>query len=123
MKKNTSLFLEKAKQYLATIEELLPQYDSLRGWSSSSFTKETDDEKKLKKTVFGVKLKIKLLFSEYENGSIFIDKLSEFEGKGSGFELLSRLNGNCDLDPYKDLLLLFIDHLENFVEVLEVETA
>ena len=64
---------------------------------------------KARQYVSELKLKIKLLFSEFDNGEFFVQRLNEIESN-----ILTSFDGDERLNSYVSTLELFIDHLNQF---------
>jgi hypothetical protein len=97
--------LSKAIDYKNEIEKILSE-------TRVSFTDFKSNEDKRGKTFDNkteLKLKIKLLFSEFENGEILIQQLSEIDN-----ERYLREDISSGLLRYQQTLQLFIDHLNDY---------
>lgn len=114
MQNTNSIFVLKAKEYIETIDNITSNYISEL---NRRLDKKDIEFQNQEKNIFQIKIKVKLLFSEFSKGEFFIEKINESDNTYSLlFGEIKKLN------VYKESLLLMIDHIENFVTVLESET-
>lgn len=100
--RTADFFIEKANSYLITVEKIESNYknDSL-GPNSEYHIQQ--------KEISEIKLKIKLMFAEFEHGNLFSKRIDEIEG--TYFRLLGEKSNLLD---YGSLLNLFIDHVKEY---------
>ena len=100
--KSADFFIAKAIVCINSIDEILPNV------VSSPFSDETKYAEQ-SKTLSDLSLKIKLLFSEFDNGELFKDKIISIDENkmlwGKRNEVLKQ---------YYDVLSLFIKHINEF---------
>lgn len=112
-------FIDKAKKYITEIDsinESYIQYDYNRGIGEIMRRRDENDPYEIQsRRVSELELKVKLMFTEFDKGELFLNKFEKIEK--NQFSFLSE-NGNLYL--YKDLLTLFVEHLIEFrVEVID----
>jgi hypothetical protein len=113
MQNSNSIFVKKASEYIEIIDGITSNYISEL---ERRLDKRDSEYKNQEKNIFQIKIKIKLLFAEFNKGEFFIEKINESDKQNSFFSTeIDKLN------VYKETLLLLIDHIENFVAVLESE--
>ena len=103
--KSADFFIDKAKEYIISIDEVLKNpvspYDG--GFEPSPALKEFSEK------THNIKIKTKLLFSEFDNGELFLTLIKSADGN---LEYLK--HGENVLTSYKETLNLFIDHINEF---------
>ena len=102
--KTLDFFISKAKEYSSTIDEIQKHYISPYTAFDSSL-----EYQEQKRKILDLKLKVKLLFSEFENGEIF-----NSEVKIADKDRSYALHTDELLEVYKHVLSLFIDHIVEF---------
>lgn len=104
--KTPDFFIDKAKEYSNSIEELLNNFlpmDINNVWNTTP--EYLNQKRKFEDLVLG----IKLLFSEFDNGQLFNDQITVIEKNG-----LFMFREDERLKEYKHILSLFIDHVIEF---------
>lgn len=103
--KSADFFIDKANEYIKSIDEVLP---NLLSPYSQGFDP-TPEYRKQSEKISDLRLKTKLLFTEFDNGELFKNKIVGIdENKMLWFkedELLKQ---------YKHTISLFIDHINEF---------
>ena len=103
--KPVDFFLDKAKQYVSELDSIISNYVQFDDITFS----ETDPYNVQKKKIAELKLKIKLLFSEFDKGEFFIDEIKKTENS-----VMHSFDREDNLRSYKSSLELFIDHINQF---------
>ena len=100
--KNTSFFKQKAESFLEQLNSLNPKdykfnhFDNNNDYSNQS--KELED----------IKFQIKLMFSEFDNGNLFLEKLNSFNNVDAIFD------NQPKIIFLKEINKLFIDFLVEY---------
>ena len=103
--KSTEFFLEKAREYISEINLIISDYIE---FNSNSFSYDTPYAVQ-QSSISEVKLKIKLLFSEFDNGQFFVERINEIES-----DILTSFDRDERLKSYISTLELFINHINQF---------
>lgn len=75
--KDTKFFIEKSKTLISELEEL--NFDSTDGWLDNGDTTKSFKSRENNNELIGeVEFQIKLMFSEFDNGQLFFDKLENY---------------------------------------------
>lgn len=101
MMRSTDFFIEKAKEYTNSIDEILPDLQRAYGQGSES----SPEYKERAEKISDIRLKTKQLFSEFDKGEIFKKNIVSIDE--------NRMIGCEDeevLERYKHTLSLFIQH-------------
>ena len=102
--KSADFFIKKAQEYLTSIDEITPNYISL---AQAMNEQQYEAQYKAQSAKFDdTILKIKLLFSEFDNGKLFTDRIDD-------------VHDVALLESYKHVLNLFIEHLNEFRKASE----
>jgi hypothetical protein len=108
--KSSQFFLEKAKQYIADLDSIILEYKEFDlDARLSSFSNNTPYAIQ-ETTISEIKLKLNLLFSEFDKGDFFLEEIKKV---GSGVLNWGRKEEE-NLKSYKSILELFIDHINQF---------
>jgi len=109
--KSTDFFIEKAENYIIDVDSfLLKNINS--GITDKRFMN-SDDLSQLETRLADIqelKLKIKLLFSETDNGNLFTENLI----KRTTTSDLLHISNKKVLESYKRTLELFIEHIKDY---------
>lgn len=111
--KTADFFIEKADNYIADINYYL-QNDSLIDFLDRRLL-EADKKNEFNNCLSEIKelkLKIRLFFSEFENGNLFTNNLMNDPKDAQGLLSISEKD---ILKSYKRTLELFIEHLKEFI--------
>ncbi|PSL18224.1 hypothetical protein [Dyadobacter jiangsuensis] len=104
--KSSSFFIEKANEYIAEIDRLTASY------IPASSVREKPGHQELSDEISDLKLKIKLLFFEFEHGHLFVEKVTRASpGNGN----INQVNDHL-LVIFRRYLNLFIEHLQLYRE-------
>jgi hypothetical protein len=108
--KSSEFFLEKAKQYVSELDSIISEYKEFDLDSRlSSFSNNTPYAIQAT-SISEMKLKIKLLFSEFDRGDFFLDEIKKIDNSILNWGRKEEEN----LNLYRSILELFIDHLNQF---------
>lgn len=102
MMRSTDFFIDKAKEYTSSIDEILPnlQQPYLQGSGPSPEDKERSEK------ISDIRLKTRQLFSEFDKGELFRKNIVSIDE--------NKMIGTEDeemLERYKHTLSLFINHV------------
>lgn len=101
--KSKDFFSKRANDYILEIEKVVEEYLKYAKLEKKQYQLLQDSTSELK-------LKIKLFFSEYKYGKIFLKHIKSIEEKSTQ----PTLSSNQILKSYKMLLELLIYHIEEF---------
>jgi len=104
--KTAEFFIEKATEYIAEIERITTNYIPFSPTREKPGFQEQSDE------ISDLKLKIKLLFSEFEHGHLFVEKVIGTKNNVN----YNSVNQDQLLVVFRRYLTLFIEHLRLFRE-------
>ena len=104
--KTLDFFIDKANEYSNEIDEIVNNYISR--YSEEAF-ENSPEYTKQKLDISDLKLKIKLLFSEFDNGELFKSEIIKADESGN-----YTLKDDELLKVYKHILSLFVDHIVEF---------
>ena len=108
--KSSEFFLEKAKQYVSEIDSIISDYKEFDLDSRlSSFSNNTPYAIQAT-SISEIKLKLKLLFSEFDKGEFFLDEIKKMDNRITNWD---RKEEEI-LNSYKSVLELFVDHINQF---------
>lgn len=103
--KSTEFFLEKAKQYFLDLDSIILEYKEFDLNSRLSFSSNRPYAIQ-EKSISEIKLKLKLLFSEFDKGEFFLEEIKKLDNS-----ILNWHKEEENLNSYKSILELFIDHI------------
>ena len=103
--KPTDFYLDKASEYINSIDMILPNLLS----SHSQGFDPTPEYKEQKQNISDLKLKTKLLFTEFDNGELFIKEIESIDKN-----IFLCFKTDELLKEYKHMLSLFIHHIKEF---------
>jgi len=106
--KTTDFFVEKANEYIKTIEEIIKNLLPEIPLGFDHFNPPIEYVEQSEK-ISDIKLKTKLLFSEFDNGELFNNQINTIDKN----QILNIFKEKV-LENYKHVLLLFIEHLKIF---------
>lgn len=106
--KSSDFFIEKAKQYVSEFDSIISDSIEFDINSPLAFSSRTPYAIQ-QISISELKLKTKLLFSEFDNGEFFVQRLNEIES-----DIRTSLDGDERLKSYVSTLELFIDHINQF---------
>jgi hypothetical protein len=101
--KTSEFFIEKANEYIAEIDRITSNYIPTSATREKPGFQEQSDE------ISDLKLKIKLLFFEFEHGHLFVEKVV---GTKTGV--------NYNLNTHDQLLVVFRRYLSLFIEHIKL---
>ena len=104
--KTSEFFIEKATEYIADIERITTNYIPFSPNREKPGFQEQSDE------ISDLKLKIKLLFSEFEHGHLFVEKVIGTKNNVN----YNSVNQDQLLVVFRRYLNLFIEHLRLYRE-------
>ena len=108
--KSSQFFLEKAKQYISDLDSIISEYKEFDlDTKLSSFSNNTSYAIQ-KTTISEIKLKLNLLFSEFDKGEFFLDEIKKIDSSILNWGRKEEEN----LKSYKSILELFVDHINQF---------
>ncbi len=100
---HAQLLLDNGRKYLTAIDELLAVQPKTTTWEDS------EEEEAWNKKVVEMKLKIKLLYAEFDNGKYFLEECYAIDAKSTLID-----NYETKIRQYKKYLQLFIEHLNEY---------
>lgn len=103
--KSADFFIDKAQTYLTEIDEIIPNYID---WVSEGFN-DSPRYKAQSAKIDELMFKVKLLFSEFDNGKTFNARIDEVDSN-----MRRMTHGLEHLKECKHVLNLFIEHLNEF---------
>lgn len=107
MTKTADLFLDKANEYKTAFENILKAYVPS---NVSPDWKEDPKHLEQQQKIADLKFKTKLLFTEFDKGELFLDKIKSIDTCDYGtFD-----DEQSRLPAYNQAIDLFIDHLNTF---------
>lgn len=112
--RSRDLLIGKAKEYTNSIDEILPDLQTIFSKELSPFP----DSKKQAEKISDIRLKTKQLFSEVDNGGIFEKNIIAIDENN-----MIRADEEEVLERYRRLLTLFIDHFPFPAAESTVESA
>lgn len=103
--KSTDFFIDKANEYKTSFENILTNYvtDSSIGWDENP--KYTEQQRQ----IADLKIKTKLLFSEFDKGEFFIHEIKKVDSN-----ILESFDQTKRISSYNRVIDLFINHLNDF---------
>jgi hypothetical protein len=101
--KSADFFIEKANEYIKSIEEILPNIFSKYSQGLDPTPEYIEQSEKIS----DLKFKTKLLFTEFDNGELFINKITDIDDARVRY-------GEDPLEKYKHILSLFVEHIKDF---------
>ena len=105
--KSTDFFLDKAKQYVSEIDTVINSYKNyIDAYSDPAAMKKYNAQKT---QIEDLELKSQLLFSEFDKGDIFNERIKSSEKSRNPFTQQTET-----LSVYKRTLELFIEHINEF---------
>ena len=117
--KSAGFFIEKAKEYIAQIDQFLDNYIDHDFKPRTEFNTSPGDALPSRELVDGyaeqqseistLKTKIKLLILEFDHGAVFLSEINDMENS-----TYTRAEPKDFLIAYKKTLELFIEHLTLF---------
>jgi hypothetical protein len=105
--KSLDFFLDKAKQYVSEIDTVMKSYKNYIDAYTDPATMKMYNAQKIQ--IEDLELKSQLLFSEFDKGDIFNERIKASEKSKNPFAQQTET-----LSVYKRTLELFIDHINEF---------
>lgn len=102
--KNASFFKQKAEGFLDQLNSLNPKYYEFNYTEKYN----NDDYLNQSKELEEIKFQIKLMFSEFDNGNVFLEKLNSFNNTDAIFD------NQPKIIFLKGINKLFIDFLDEY---------
>ena len=106
--KSSQFFLEKAEQYVSELQSIISEYKEFDLQSSLSFSNNTPYAIQ-QTSISEIKLKLKLLFSEFDKGEFFLEEIKQIDNNISYWGKEEE-----KFKSYISILELFVDHINQF---------